>query len=326
MVRKVLVTDYVWPDLRVEREVLSEIGVALLEAPDGEEETLVGLARGVCGILTCWARTTRRVIEAALPGLRVIARYGVGLDNIDLAFATARGIPVTNVPDYCLRDVAEHTMALLLALSRKVARFDRSVRQGVWDIQAGVPLHRLTGRTLGLVGFGQIAREVVPLARAFGLRVVAFSPSLTPERAEALGAEAVDLDRLLTESDFVSVHCPSTAQTQGMVGAGMLSKMKPTAYLINTSRGDIVDEEALAEALEAGRIAGAALDVRGREPPGGGDRLIGMENVIHTPHAAFYSAESLEELRSRTAWEVRRVLTGEQPENLVNPECRSQIG
>ena len=324
MVRNVLVTDYAWPDLEVEREVLSEIGVELLEAPDGEEEALAELARGVCGILTCWAGTTRRVIEAALPGLKVIARYGVGLDNIDLAFATGRGIPVTNVPDYCLSDVAEHTMALLLALSRKVARFDRSVRQGVWDIQAGVPLHRLTGRTLGLIGFGQIAREVVPRAKAFGLRIVAFSPSLTPERAEILGAEAVGLDRLLTESDFVSIHCPSTEQTQGMVDAGMLSKMKPTAYLINTSRGDIVDEEALVEALEAGRIAGAALDVRGREPPGDGDRLIDMENVIHTPHAAFYSAESLLELRSRAAWEARRVLTGEQPENLVNPEYRSQ--
>ena len=154
------------------------------------------------------------------------------------------------------------------------------------------------------------------------MRVVAFSPSLTPERAAAAGAEAADLDRLLETADYVSIHCPSTEETQGMVNAGVLAKMKPSACLINTSRGAIVDEAALAEALEAGEIAGAALDVRGQEPPDEGDRLIGMERVIHTPHAAFYSSESLVELQEKTAWEARRVLTGEEPINLVNPEYR----
>ena len=170
MSQKVLVTDYVWPNLDVERKILNEIGVEVVAAPDGDEDTLSALAEGCCGIMTCWARTTRRVIESALPHLRVISRYGVGLDNIDVAFATSQGIPVTNVPDYCLIDVAEHTMALLLALSRKVAPFDRCVRLGTWSTQAGGPLRRLTGSTLGLLGFGQIAREVADRGPGFGVR------------------------------------------------------------------------------------------------------------------------------------------------------------
>ncbi len=324
MSQKVLVTDYAWADLEVERGVLDEIGVEVVDAPDGEEETLAGLAgQGVCGILACWAQTTRQVIKAS-SNLKAIVRYGVGLDNIDVAFATGQGIPVAYVPDYCLVDVAEHAMALLLALSRKVARFDRLVRQGTWDIQAGLPLRRLTGQTLGLIGFGRTARAVVPRAAAFGLKVVVFSPSLTPQRASEAGAEAVGMDRLLEASDYVSLHCPSSEKTRGMIDADALARMKPTACLINTSRGDLVDEAALAEALAAGGIAGAALDVRSLEPPGEGDRLIGMEQVIHTPHAAFYSAESLVELRERAAWEMRRLLTGEDAENLVNPEYKKR--
>lgn len=319
---RVLVTDYAWPNLDVESGILSEIGVELVPAPDGEEKTLVALAQGCDGILTCWARTTKKVIEAARPQLKVIVRYGVGLDNIDVAFATEKGIPVANVPDYCFVDVAEHTMALLLALSHKVARFDRQVRAGTWSIQAGVPLHRLNGQTLGLIGFGQIAREVVPRAQAFGLRVVAFSRSLTSETANALGVEAVDMDTLLQTSDFVSVHCPSTDETRGMIQADALRKMKGTACLINTSRGDVIDEVDLLHALENDVIAGAALDVRCQEPPETGDKLILLDQVIHTPHAAFYSAESLIELQEKAAWEVRRVLVGEAPIHLVNPEIK----
>ena len=323
---RVLVTDYAWADLSVEKSVLEEIGVELVAAPDGNEATLVRLAAGVSGIMTCWAQTTRQVIQAALPDLKVVTRYGVGLDNIDVAYATAQKIPVAYVPDYCMVDVAEHAMALLLALSRKVARFDRTVREDVWDIQAGLPLNRLTGRTLGLIGFGRIAREVANRAAPFGLRVLATAPSLTPGTTAAGGVEAVTLDVLLETADYVSIHCPSSETTRGLIDADALRKMKPTACLINTSRGDIVDETALADALEVGGIAGAALDVRVEEPPGEGDRLIGMPQVIHTPHAAFYSAESLIELRERAAIETRRVLQGDDPKNLVNPEYRRAGG
>lgn len=322
MVNKVLVTDYAWPDLEVEKGVLKEIGVELIEAPDGEEETLTGLAKGVCGILTCWAQTTARVIEAALPDLKVVSRYGVGVDNIDVAFATEKGIPVAYVPDYCMVDVAEHAVSLLLTLARKVALYDRLIRKGTWDIQAGPPLRRLSEQTLGLVGFGRNARQVAIRAKGFGLRVISFDPILTPEMAEEAEIDSVSLDDLLATSDYISIHCPSIDATRGMINAETLGKMKPTAYLINTSRGDIVNEAELADALEAGEIAGAALDVRSQEPPEAGDRLIQMEQVIHTPHASFCSTESLYELRERTAWEARRVLSGEEPENLVNPEYR----
>lgn len=317
---RVLVTDHAWPSLDVERRILEEIGADLVVAPDGEEETLVRHAVGCRAIMTCWAKTTRRVIEAARPDLKVIVRYGVGLDNIDVAFATECGIPVANVPDYCLIDVAEHALALLLALSRKVARFDRLVRAGTWQIQAGLPLRRLAGQRLGLVGFGQIAREVAVRAQAFGMSVCAYSRALTPARAAECGVQAVDLETLLRTSDYVSIHCPSTPQTRGIIDADALALMKPTACLINTSRGDVVDEAALLLALERGTIAGAALDVRCQEPPDAGDRLIQMAQVIHTPHAAFYSEESLVELQEKAAWEARRVLTGEAPVHLVNPE------
>lgn len=323
---KILVTDYAWPNLDVEKSVLGHIGAELIPSPDSAEETLVHLAKGCRGILTCWARTTRRVIASALPDLQVIVRYGVGLDNIDVAYATAQGIPVANVPDYCFVDVAEQTMALLLGLSHKVAHFDRLIRGGTWDIQAALPLRRLTGQVLGLIGFGQIARQVVPRARAFGLRVIAHSRSLTPEQARAHGVESTDLDALLRTADFVSLHCPSTAETRGMIDAGNLAKMKPTACLINTARGDLVDEVALLAALENETLAGAALDVRCVEPPKSGDPLIQLDGVIHSPHAAFYSRESLAELQEKAAWEARRVLTGESPVHLVNPACKNNKG
>lgn len=319
---KVLVTDYAWSDLDVERAVLDEIGVELVDAPDGEESTLSDLADGCVGILTCWAQTTEKVIAAALPDLKVVVRYGVGLDNIAIPFATSKGIPVAYVPDYCFVDVAEHTMALLLSFARKVTPFDRSVRSGSWNIQDRVPLNRLTGRTLGLVGFGQIPQEVIPRARAFGMRVIAYSRSLTKTQASAVGVERVDLDELLETSDFVSVHTPLTDETQGMIDLTALERMKPTAFLINTSRGDVINEADLLSALKAGKIAGAALDVRSQEPPPDGDELIQLENVIHTPHSAFYSTESLKELREKAAMEIKRVLTGEEPVQLVNPDYR----
>ena len=319
MAGKVLITDYVWPDLEIERSILGELDLEIVEAPDGEEETLASLAAGCCGILTCWAKTTRKVIEAALPDLRVIVRYGVGLDNIDVAFATEQGIPVANVPDYCFIDVAEHTMALLLAQSHKVAGFDRDVRSGTWSIQSRVPLNRLTERRLGLIGFGQIARQVVPRAKAFGMDVVAFSRSLTDEDAEAVGARCVELDELIESSDFISLHCPLTEETRNLIDSDALNRMKSTAFLINTSRGEVVDEAALADALESGEIAGAALDVRSQEPPDMPDRLIDLPNIIHTPHAAFYSSDSLIELPTKAALEVCRVIRGEELIHLVNP-------
>lgn len=319
MADKVLITDYVWPDLSIEERILGEAGLEIIAAPNGEEDTLALLAEGCFGILTCWAKTTRRVIESAQPNLQVIVRYGVGLDNIDVAYATSQGIPVANVPDYCYVDVAEHAMALLLSLSHKVTAFDRDVRSDTWNIQSQVPLNRLTGRRLGLIGFGQIARQVVPRARAFGLEVVAYSRSLTDEGAAEVGAKRVSMDELVEKSDLISIHCPLTDETKNLINTDTLGRMKPSAFLINTSRGEVIDEEALADALEKGEIAGAALDVRSQEPPNSPDRLIHMPNVIHTPHAAFCSTESLQELPTKAAQEAVRVKRGEDLVHLVNP-------
>ena len=319
MPRKVLVTDYQWPDLEIEKQILGEIGAELVVAPDGQEETLSRLARGCAGIMTCWAKTTRRVIEAAFPELKVIARYGIGLDNIDVAFATHSRIPVVNVPTYCVVDVAEHTLGCILALSRKIPFFDRRIRAGSWSIQEALPLRRLIGKRLGLIGLGNIGKEVARRALAFDLEVCAHTPRLTPQRAQEAGAKAVSLEELLSTADFVSLHLPLRPETEGLISAARLKQMKPTAFLINTSRGRLIDEEALHQALTTGVIAGAALDVRVQEPPPAGDRFLQLPNILHTPHASFYSRESIEELQHQTAWEVRRVLSGESPRNLVNP-------
>lgn len=322
MARKVLVTDYQWPDLEIEKRILGEIGGELVVAPDGQEETLVRLARGCEGILTCWAKTTAKVIEAALPDLKVIVRYGIGLDNIDVAFATQHHVPVLNVPTYCVVDVAEHALGFILALSRKIAFHDRRVRQGSWSIPEALPLRRLAGKRLGLVGLGNIGREVARRARAFDLEVCAFTPRLSPERAAEAGVKALAFDELLSTSDFVSLHLPLTPQSQGMIGSAQLAQMKPTAFLINTSRGKLIDEEALYQALTTGTIAGAALDVRVVEPADPADPLLQLPNILHTPHASFFSRESIEELQDQAAWEARRVLSGQAPLNLVNPGYR----
>ena len=324
MAAKILIPDYKWPTLNIEREVLEPAGAELVVAPDGEEATLVELARGCTGVMTCWAETTRTVIEAALPDLRVIARYGIGLDNIDVAFATQAGIPVANVPTYCVVDVAEHTLAYILSLSRKLARFNQRTRDGAWDIQEGAPLRRLRGRRLGVVGFGNIGRQVAALASAFGMEICVSDPALVPESARDAGAELLPLESLLETADFVCLHVPLTPGTESLIDAAALQRMKPTAFLVNTARGGLIDEDALLEALEEGQIAGAGLDVRRQEPPEPDDRLLHHDKVFHSPHAAFYSTESLEELQRQTAWEVRRVLEGQELANLVNPECRNR--
>ena len=323
MALKVLVTDYKWPDLEIEKEVLSGVDAELAVAPDGEEETLVDLAQGCVGIMTCWAQTTRRVIEAALPDLKVIARYGVGLDNIDVDFATRAGIPVTYVPTYCVVDVAEHALAYILALSRKLSLFNRKTREGVWDIQVGMPLRRLQGKCLGIVGFGHIGREVARRARAFDLEICVCDPVLSEEEALQAEVQLLSFEELLEKADFITLHVPLIPATESLIGRAELERMKPTAFLINTARGGLIDEDALYQALIQGEIGGAGLDVRRQEPPEAGDRLLGLDQVLHSPHAAFYSTESLEELERQTAWEVRRVLEGQEPNNLVNPDYRS---
>jgi D-3-phosphoglycerate dehydrogenase len=242
---------------------------------------------------------------------------------VDIDAATAAGIVVTKVPDYCIDEVSDHTMALLLTAVRKIPLSNNQVHGGTWKMPAVVPIHRLRGSVLGLVGFGRIPQLVAPKAKAFGLRVVAYDPFVPAEVFQRAGVESVGFDELLKISDYVSVHSPLTPETKGLFNAGAFAKMKPTAYLVNTARGPIIDEAALAAALDAKQIAGAALDVMTSEPPGSSP-LFGRDNVIVTPHTSFYSEESLVDLQTKAAEEVVAVLSGKPPRNPVNPDVRQR--
>jgi D-3-phosphoglycerate dehydrogenase len=313
---KVLLTDYAWNDLEIERAILAEIDAELIVAPAGDLPTLLSLAGDVDAIMTNWAKVPAEVVGAS-PKLKIVSRLGIGLDNIDVPFATSRKIVVTNVPDYCLVEVAEHALALLLALSRKVAFYHYETKTGRYDLRAGPTLRRIAGQTLGIIGLGNIGRKLAEKALGIGLRVVASSRS---RKAAMNGVEMVELDELLSRSDYVSLHVPATPQTRHLIGAAQLARMKPTAYLINTARGGLIDHAALAVALAAGKLAGAALDVQDPEPPDLNQPPYNDPRVIVTPHAAFVSVESLENLRSRTARQVADRLMGRRPENVVNPD------
>jgi len=244
---------------------------------------------------------------------KVIGRFGLGVDNIDINAAAALNIVVTYVPDYCLQEVSDHAMALVLALARKVALSNALVQQGRWEMPAVVPIRRLEGQVLGLVGLGNIPRRVAPKAKAFGFKVIAHDPFVSAAIAQELGVELVSFERLLEISDFICVHAPLTPQTRGLFNADAFRRMKKGAHIVNTARGPLLDEAALVAALEAGHLGGAALDVVATEPLSKESPLLGRSNVILTPHTAFYSVEALEELQTKCATDVAHVLSGERP-------------
>jgi len=231
---------------------------------------------------------------------------------------------VTNVPSYCVEEVSDHALALLLSLARKVAFYDRAIKAGVYDLRVGTPLFRLRGRTLGIVGFGKIGRALYHKARGLGLKVIVFDPYVNRASLSDFEVEVVDFRDLLEQSDFISLHVPLTPETRGLFDRAALRRMKSHAFIINTSRGQLIDAEALREALDKGMIAGAGLDVLPVEPPASDDPLVGHPKTIITPHAAFNSAESLVELRETAARQMAAVLSGTRPENIVNPEVLKQ--
>ena len=321
---RVLVTDYVWPTLDRERAILEPLGVELVPSPSGDEATLARLAAGVDGIMTCFASVTPAVVRAPAQ-LKVVARYGIGVDNIAVDVASGRDAVVTNVPDYCVEEVAEHALALLFACARRLTKYDRAVRDENWNSAVGTPLYRIAGKTLGIVGFGQIGSRMAAKAQALGLHVLAYSPRLTPADAQDVGCRAVGLAELLKASDFVSLHLPLTPQSAQMFDRARFSRMKSGAIFINTSRGGLVESAALAEALESGHLAAAGVDVLPQEPPEPDDPLLRQDNLVVTPHVAFNSEESLAELQTRTAQSVARVLQGRMPESVVNPEVLDRV-
>ena len=299
--------------------MLASVGAELILAKSGSEEELLDLVRNADGILTCFANVTAPVIRAGTR-LKVIGRYGIGVDNIDVAEATALGIPVTNVPAYCLDEVAEHSLALLLGLARKVVAYDAALRQGDWSLRTGQPIFRVRGRSIGIVGYGKIGRRVGEAADALGLHVLAYDPAIPAEDIERSGVHAATLGEIATAADFVTVHVPLTPETTGLIDATFLRAMKPTSFVINTARGGIVDQDVLARALREGWIAGAALDVFDPERIPADHPLLSAPNLIVTPHVAFYSEESVLELERLAAENVAAVLSGRRPPHVVNPE------
>jgi D-3-phosphoglycerate dehydrogenase len=315
----VAVSDSVFPNLEPARAVLSKVGAELRLANASTPEAILEVGRAADGALVTYAKITEEMIQQ-MTRCRVISRFGIGVDNVDIPAATRAGIVVTRVPDYCIDEVSDHAVAMLLAVVRKIPLANAGTQSGTWEMPAVVPIHRLRGSVLGLVGFGRIPQLVAPKAKAFGIQVIAFDPYLPETVFQREGVRRVEFDELVKLSDYISIHTPLMPETHHLFNADVFSRMKPTAYLVNTARGPIVDEAALAIALDRKQLAGAALDVMEKEPPSGSP-LLGRNNVILTPHTSFYSEESLVELQTKAAEEVVRVLTGQKPINPVNPEA-----
>ncbi len=322
---KVVVTDYDYPTLDIEREILGRVGAMVIGAHCKTDDQVREVAEDAHALLVQYARISRDVI-AHLRCCLVIARYGVGLDIVDVEAATENGILVTNVPHYCVSEVADHAVAMFLCLVRRLREYDQAVRQGKWHWSAsGAALRRLTGRVAGIVGFGKIGRAISKRLKAFDMEILVYDPGLSDEQVAALGCRKVGFGELLRAADAVFVQAPLTSETRHMFDRAALSSMKQSAILIDTARGPIVDNSALYWALSTGRLMGAALDDLEEEPAKQSawrptNPLLSLPNLLVSPHSAYYSEEAIEEARMTAASEVARVLTGESPRHLVNPQ------
>ena len=314
---KLLITDFAWPDLSIEQQLLEEAELDFVVSDSQDEESLATLASDVHGIMTCWAPVTRHVIESS-PNCKVVSRMGIGLDNIDIDTCNELKIPVTNVPDYCLIEVAEHAIASILTLGRNLHDFHTKSKQGIYSRNAITPLKRLEGRTVGVVGLGHIGKTVVKKASALGFKVLGTRNDLSKP---VDGCHVVALDQLLSHSDFITLHLPLTDTNHHMISDKEFAMMKDGSFLINTARGGLIDHEALGRALDSGKIAGAALDVQDPEPPDLLQPLMQDPRVLISPHAAFVSEESLVDLRIRATQNAIGVITGQNVANIVNKGC-----
>jgi D-3-phosphoglycerate dehydrogenase len=313
---KVVLTDYVWESLDVEEDILGSLAdIVPLQVTD--PASFFPEAADCDAMLNTYGGPITADVMAQMPNCKIIARYGIGVDTIDLDAATEAGIIVTNNPTYCVEEVAEHTVAMLMTMGRKIAFYDRLVRAGRWEVPPGKPMFRIAGSTCGLVGFGNIARRVAKAAAGLDMRVVYADPFVEQGQFDAPG-DKVDLDQLLTESDYICIHAPLLPQTRGMIAADQFAAMKDTAVIINCSRGPIIDTDALVAALDGNQIAGCALDTTDPEPLPDVHALRDRDNVIINPHAAWYSETAMAGLQAGAPGEVFRVLQGEWPVNVVN--------
>jgi D-3-phosphoglycerate dehydrogenase len=307
----IAITDSVFPSLDPAKAALARLNPTYRMSKSVNADDIVAVAKDADAVLVTYAKLTRDVLTQ-FTRCKAIGRFGLGVDNIDLPTAKEKGIAVNYVPDYCIREVSDHAMALLLSLIRKVPLSNKLVQSGRWEMPAVVPIRRIEGTVLGLIGFGHIPRLVAPRAQAFGIKVIAHDPFAKPDVFKAANVESVDLDTLLKTSDYVSMHAPLLPATRGMMNSAAFAKMKKGAYIVNTARGPLIDEPALVAALDSGQIGGAGLDVVTTEPLAKDSPLLGRDNVIISPHTAFYSIEALNELQTKCATDVARVLSGEK--------------
>ena len=320
---KVVITDSDYGSHEIEEEILFSVGADLVKFQCKTEDDIIRCCSDADGLLNQYAPITRRVIEN-LQRVRIIVRYGVGVDNIDIKAATERGIFVANVI-YDITDVADHTLSLILSLSRKIIWADRNVKENRWDWKSVQPISRLKDKTVGIIGFGRIGRKVAQRLKGFEVKILSYDPYVPEEIFREYGVEKVDFETLIKESDIITVHTPLTDETRRMIGEKELRSMKREAILINVSRGGIIDEKALYKALKERWISGAGLDVLEVEPPSKDNPLLRLDNVIITPHMAWYSNKSLDEIRRKAAEEVARALSGQIPMNLVNRDVLKKL-
>ena len=322
---KIVITECDHDSFAPEHEVTDPAGAELVLTQSRTADELVANAAGAEGILVQYAQITAEVMDA-LPDLRAIGRYGVGVDSVDVAAATARGIAVCNVPDYGTESVSDHAIAMALAAARGIPRLDRGVRAGSFDLVAVRPLYQTRGRVFGVVGMGLIGTATARKAAGLGYEVIGYDVAAEPGSVSFHGFALVSLDELLERSQVVSLHTPLDESTRGMIGAEQLARMRSDAILVNTSRGGVVDTPALVEALRAQTIRAAAIDVHETEPLPVGHPLMEFDSVVLTPHLAWYSEESYDELKRRTVANVVDVCAGRAPRNVVNPEVLGAPG
>jgi len=315
---KVLITDPYHQNFHIEKEVLAEINAEVFVGHCKTEEDVIRIGSNMDGLLVSYVSIGKKVIEN-LPKCKVIVKYAVGVDNIDLKAATLNKIFVANVPRYCVEEASNHTVALLLNLIRKISKYDQSVKRGCWDPLVGDPIFRMENRVLGIIGFGNIGKRVAEKFRPFKLSTIVYDPLVNDKIISKYGAKKVELETLLRQSDYISLHCPLNKYTKHLIDFEEIEIMKKGGFIINTSRGEIINQKALYKGLQDGKIAGAALDVLEKDPPSLID-IINADNIIYTPHVAWNSVEAEIELRKSAAQEVKRVLEGGKPLNLVNKD------
>lgn len=321
---KVYVTDYEYASLDEEKEELEKYGIELIAKQCKTEDDIVRECKDADGLLDQYAPIGRKVIEA-LPNLKVVARYGVGFNTVDLAAATEYGVCVINVPDYCQDEVSNQAFALMMACMRKITVLNDQVQSGKWDYKVAKPIHRMMGQTLGLLGFGRIPKVLAKKAAAFGLNLVAYDPFLKQEDVKGYNVTLMSLEEVLKTSDIISLHMPLFKETEKIIDAKAFDLMKSTAIIINTSRGPLIDEDALYDAIKYGKIAGAGLDVTSIEPLPADSKLRGLKNVIITPHAAWYSEEAEKELKTKAAHGAGEIISGYDMPTIVNPAVREKL-